>query len=344
MSRKAKPSNYSDDEDDYYSKIPASAKKKKIISPRSSTSGSSYDDDDDDDDEYDKLAPKIYENKHVPHRDYTIRVSAIFNEGYYCRKIFEFLDKNLTAAPIFFTKDGIVIERANDLGSIAIQTFVDKDQLLEYNVKINEDEEEYNPPFINLKLRDFLVNIKNARKNTKICICQYEELPNIVFLGFSGGSKQNSFQIFKTEDFDFKKYSFGEEEHIKPDANVIISLVEFCDSCVHKGISKSEFSTFKTTPKGLKIKSPTSSGTNKCIGEWGDSSESRANRNNKRYVKVKNTILSGISFLKNLNPGGVLLVYCNKQGMLRLESKVFSIGQIYIHLLDPEIVDINNME
>ena len=322
-------------EDEYYS-LPASPKRKKEHSPKA------YDDEEDEedgeDDFYDSIVPRTDGSTIIPHPNYTLQLGAIFNNGYIFRKSVEYFDKNLTSAPFHFTKKGIVVENCNSLETCVIKAFFDKDEILEYYIHQLPDKDDEDIVYVlNVNLKELFEKIKSITNKTKIYICKYNELPDKVFLGFHGGTVNNRFEIMKTEDYEINNCDMGDDKHIKPEPNVKMPINDFTDIC--KRALKTGSSSFKCGPNSLRIVNDSLTSTDKCLGKWGLDKPGT-----KKYTtKIKNSMLSsGIVKMYSLNPNGTVRIYSYRKGMIKIESKISSIGQIFTYLLDPDYVKLGS--
>ena len=308
------------------------------------SSARTYDDNIFSDESFDDIAPKREGFNQIAPEGYNIVASITFNDGYTLRQQFEFFKHTVTCAPMMFTKKGLAMSRGNVERTFVCETFIDSDELLEYYV----DENRWNTPedechIINLDLKEFYESIKSVTKKESICICQYAEIPNAVFITTYGGNKTNDgCDYIMTEPFTNETYNMDNEDaEDLPIAKV--TLTAFSSACQKASKKNCQFSVFKTSKNFVTMVSGNETGTNSKIARWGtktkdNGKKTKLNILNTYTTRVSTKILRGLVKIANFNTNGIVRIYSKMDGLIRLETRLGSFGVTRIYLLDKDLL------
>lgn len=305
---------------------------------RSKLSSKTNEEDEEEDIDED-IMPRRENSIQVCPSTHNIIAAVTFHDGYIFRQLMHFLESNFECVPMCFTENGIFLSGGNDINSLVCKNFFDKNELLEYKL----DMEKINDPvngchMININLKEYYNQIKGIAKKESISLCQYEKRQDIVFITSYGGNDTNDgYDILKTEDFTNKCYDTTEVDSIQ-EANSKTTLLSFALACKKSAKIKRVNSTFKLSKTNCKIISKNEVGTTSSIADWGFCKRKKTVVFYETLVNSK--ILKKLEKISNLNTNGVIRMYCNSDGIIRLETKLGTMGHTCIYLIDPTVIDI----
>jgi hypothetical protein len=287
---------------------------------------------------YDSIVPvKVGFTQVSPSDNYHIVVSIIFHDGYSLRQQYEFLKTAVgrSSAPLKCGRNGVLLESGNVEGTLVSSTLFRSDNLIEYTV----NEQYWNSPetechIMNINLKIFYEKIRKITKKESVCLCQYYERPDIVFMKKYGGKNPDHYTTLKTEDYTPVRYNIedGTEADKKP--NVKVTLSAFTSACLGAANSDTQTSKFKCGPEGVRIISGNNLGTSSTTDYWGSF---RAN-SKYYYTTVDTTIFKSLTKITNYNNNGIVKIYCKGDGIVRLEANLGSMAETVIHVVDKKLL------
>lgn len=272
---------------------------------------------------------------------------ADFVDGYTFRQQWEFYKQSLSCAPMFFTENGVSIRRGNGTTTLIVDTLMRDDDLMDHYV----DKTRWNWKdchVINVNLKDFHGHIKSVAMKESVRIYQYAEYPELVFIQLYGGNKNsNGYITVRTEKFEPIDYHIddGSKETDKP--NVKVPLAMFCTACGNVARVKFPYAVLRVYPKGAHLMAGNEIGTSSRNAHWGDcsgivESKSRLAVKGKTKTpvvystKIPLDVVKAMVKMTNFNKGGLLSIYGNGDGVVRLQTPVGHYAAARIHLHEPE--------
>jgi hypothetical protein len=287
---------------------------------------------------YGNIVPlKIGHTQVSPSENYHIVASVIFHDGYSLRQQYEFLKSasGRAAAPLQFKRNGILLETGNVDGTLVSKTFFNSEDLIEYSV----NEEYWNNPdkqchIININLKNFYEKIRKITKKESVCLCQYHERPDIVFMKRYGGKNPDAYTTLKTERYDEIRYNIEDGTEVDKKPNVKVTLSAFTAACLGAANSDRQTSKFKCGPEGVRILSSNNLGTSTTTDYWG----SFRAKSTYYYTTVDTSIFKSLAKITNYNNNGIVKIYSKGDGIVRIETNLGSMAQTTIHVVDKKLL------
>jgi hypothetical protein len=283
------------------------------------------------------VAPsKVYQPKSIRRvsGDDVLCVSIDFSDGYTARQMFEFFKAALPCAPLFCSEDGIRIEQSNGDETILVYCFIDKRNIVGYKFFESEcNDPENRRHVVSLNLQPLLTQLKSLAKKECLKINIYTDRVEGKFYGGSKSTKYGAMS-FVTQDYHPAKYIIDDAVTKDTYPNVTIPLGSFCSVCTNASRSKYPFTYFIVYPEGVRIIANTCTGADGIQDGWGDCHdkivEEYEDENgelcyNEVTVTPKVTCINlqdtkALTKTSNLQSnGGIVKIYSNKDGLVRLE-------------------------
>lgn len=270
--------------------------------------------------------------KQIAPPGYNILVSVTVHNGYDFRQFYEFLNQSVdtSSLPLYFSKDGIFINKGNGLETFNCDAFFDKNQLIEYFV----DDKRWNDPenqchVVNVNFKKLYNYIKKISKKESFCLCQYVERQNEIYLSSYGG-KSKGFNVLRTELItNNSKYDIKDNVLENSEPNVKIPASDFSNACKEATTSGSETCIIKCSSEGMRIMFSDNLKEVNRYYEWGDF-DSRSFYS----TKVKKSLLKGLVKTGNFNSIGIISICCGVDGIVRLETNIGSFGNATMHIIE----------
>lgn len=281
-----------------------------------------------------------------------------FLDGYTFRQAYEFFKMTLTTAPMFLSPEGIIIQRGNGNASLVANTQIRGHQLLHY---------EFAPEYANFKTADlrrsvhvvncplakFRENIKGTARKEAIRIFQYVGDQSIYIQVYGGNKNAAGHVTVKTEPYEPIEYQFGEYTQPITSPNYKIPLVEFCNACSNigkiKGCSNARIVCY---PNGVAIGACSETGVTDRYNRWGVCDDENpvtlqggprlviqgnpVSRSKAYSVKVSIDVIKALGKLSNLTNNGILRVYSECDGLVRLMISISYYADMTLFLTEPQ--------
>lgn len=280
-----------------------------------------------------------------------------FLDGYTFRQAYEFFKMTLTTAPMFLSPEGITILRGNGNASLVANTQIRGHQLLRY---------EFAPEYANYKASDlrssvhvvncplakFRENIKGTARKEAIRMFQYVGDQSIYIQVYGGNKNAAGHVTVKTEPYEHIQYQFGEYNQPVTSPNYKIPLVEFCNACSNigkiKGCSNAKIVCY---PNGVAIGACSETGVTDRYNRWGVCDDEnpvglqggprlliQGNVVSRKVysVKVSIDVIKALGKLSNLTNNGILRVYSECDGLVRLMISISYYADMTLFLTEPQ--------
>lgn len=271
---------------------------------------------------------------------YTPTISLNCSDGHTIRQMFEFFKAALPCAPLFFTPEGIIIQRSNGNKTLFVSCFISRKNLIEYTFNIqNCSHPQYKQHIINFELTDFNTRVKSLAKKEGIRIRQYAEQPKFVFGQLYGGNKTTSHGViyFKTQNFENESCEINDDFTRETLPNQVVPLSSFCAVCT--SVVRSHFTRayFYVYPNGVQIAAGNETGSTGLRDGWGDCSDTKIVDGKTVQIRpyVTSVPLSDIKALcktSNIHGSGIVRIYASRDNLTRLEIPAGCLCEITIIL------------
>lgn len=262
-------------------------------------------------------------------------IEAEIYDGFRFRQLFEHLKKAVTVAPLFFMKNGILIERGNESRSLISSSFIYEDNLINYHVnsKYLANKNKYHA--VNVNLLDFYQKIHNIKKKESLKLIQYKNFEQFLIIKIYGGKGSDSIDAVRIENFEPIIYQIddGTSEDDKP--NVKVPLPEFSSCCIKS--AKSSSSHFKCYSDQVNLISNNSSKTSYRITPWG---KKHKNEEDESFITgVSSQDLLALAKFGDFIDGGSVQIYCKGSGIIKFKTKLGSLGETSVYLIDNKKIE-----
>lgn len=293
---------------------------------------------------------------------YQPAASADFSDGHTVRQLFEFFRIGLPCAPMFFTKHGIDIERANGHKTFLVRCHISRKNLVGYSfdpTKCNDPARERH--IVSFELPDFITQVKSLAKKEGIRLCHFAEQSEFVFGQLYGGNKTTSqgMIFFRVQKHETAIYQINDK--VTPDTipNQVVPLSSFCSACTNAARSKYPYAFFIVYPNGVRIVAGNETGSTGRRDGWGDCSgyaikpkkHSRVKLDtpaSDEYVQIQPyvtcvplTDIKALMKASNLHQAGIVRIYSSQHQLTRLEIPAGSLCEVTIILQgkDPKVIE-----
>lgn len=284
---------------------------------------------------------------------YQPAASADFSDGHTVRQLFEFFRIGLPCAPMFFTKDGIQIERANGHKTFLVQCLISRKNLVGYTfdpTKCNDPANERH--IVSFELPDFNTQVKSLAKKEGIRLCHFAEQSDFVFGQLYGGNKTTSqgMIFFRVQKYEPATYQINDGVTPETIPNQVVPLSSFCSACTNAARSKYPYAFFIVYPNGVRIVAGNETGSTGRRDGWGDCSgyaikPKKASRVKldtpaaEEYIQIQPfvtcvplTDIKALMKASNLHQGGIVRIYSSRHQLTRLEIPAGSLCEVTIIL------------
>jgi hypothetical protein len=328
----------------------------------------SYAQDGDDDDG----GSGTYETRPSDFDKKTTAVFLKHTDGYLIRQIIETCNSNLTSAPLICTPKALYILRGNAGPNMIIYNVLRANCFIDYYInpefanakglgsyfdfkKYDPEYDETNEIFhvINLSLSDFHSEIKSsvARKE-HIAITQYShDMAGVYFKVFGGNRNADGGLRLSVIPYNHETYNIPE---FAPTPNRNVPLSEFSNLCTQIKRVKGTKAVMRAYPECIILCGDKDSGNSSRMGKWGNigpnavTVASDSNTDGKQTelvvedesdpkewdVEIPRPSTAGMAKSSNLCSNGIIRVYCNKDGLCKLQIPYWA-GEMQIILYDP---------
>lgn len=266
--------------------------------------------------------------------------SLEITNGFVFRQIFELYTKLvIERIPIFLQKDNITIRTGT--GS-------------KNGMKLISNVEIITSDIIDYYFNEEMADVKGDEDCPAIILEQF----NISNIGnnFKAIAKTNAVKLFKEKEskrvgietiglindtsyIECAKYQSVEHDlsgfdTISDVPNIRININQFCS--IMKGMTKGEpeYISFKVYQKGLEVESWSNSGSKMRNGSWGNIKSDKFFE-----TRVNNSVIKAFIKINNMAPYGIIKVFSNKKGYLKLTHKIGEYGYHEIFLIDEKEED-----
>ena len=270
---------------------------------------------------------------------------ACFVDGYSIRQQFEYFRTMLTAAPMYFDREGLSIKRGNGPETLITSTRILAKRLVEYTFNpeyINEPDRQRH--VVNINLKDFYNQIKSLAKKEGIRVFQYAESPGTLVCQMFGSTKNNAgYTRIKTEAFDEKDYVV--DDGIAPDAtpNLKITLTSFCAACNTFDRASYTYGIFKCYPRAVSLYAANETVSSDGTNMWGTITHQEVQgrklitKTDPYFVtKVPIALIRALKKMNGWNVNGIVSIFCVKDRYVRLETSVGCFGENVTHLIEKD--------
>lgn len=263
---------------------------------------------------------------------------AHFNDGWTVLEQFKLFKKFSKEIPIIFDESGIKILTINKTKSIISKSEYYGNFLLDYYFNSNLAEENGSAfprkQVISVELSQLISNLSSGKK-AQFKLIMYENTPNKLFIDSPNGN--NSIKSVHVEpNPELTSFEILDQKPSKHFVKVPIDLL----SSAFKEVSTSKegFSIFRTFRKGLELLSASSAGANISDYNWGTCDEKESPIETKIDIKVIKNFVS----IKNFNNRGIVNIYGDISGIIRMDTVVGTFGKNTTILFDSSNISISD--
>lgn len=265
-----------------------------------------------------------------------------FPDGYIFRQIFELYYKlQMDNVQMYFKENSITIIKARPGDHSLVSKIVfDTNQLLEYYLNEKEasisaiDSSDGETCHIeDIDVEGFKDVLKEAQKQGKIKLFRIvgEDAIRIQICGTKNTENDNEVTLRCgnpiIDNIDLKGFK---QPLNKPNCRIL--LCSFCAAISGTSkISESQQTKISVYEHGLKMGAVSSVGTIDRVNKWGDTTETDVQPH---FIKVDNKIMKALVKLTSLCPNGIILVYAERDKVLRLIHKISYFAEHAIYLLE----------
>lgn len=281
--------------------------------------------------------------------------SVDFSDGYTIRQMFEFFRMSLPCAPMFFTEDGIMIERANGSDTLLVRCFIHRRNVVGYTFdKANCNDPSNGRHIVNFNLGMFVGQIKSIAKKEGIRLNSYKELPQYVVGQSYGGNKSTSQSVMYLHTSKYEDAFYSIEDGVNKDTmpNCVVQLTSFCSFCTNAARSKYAYVYFMAYPEGLKVIAGSQTQSDGRHEVWGNCKDyilvDKVNEAGEKYQEWEQQIpfvtcvplkdIKALNKINNFHLQGIVRVYSKRNQLTRLEIPTGTFTDVTIMLqgVNPE--------
>jgi hypothetical protein len=321
----------------------------------------------------DQSIQNIHEGNSSDYNRQGIVATFRHTDAYLIRQIIEMYNSNLTSAPLVYTPQGLYILRGNAGPNMIIFNKIRADTFVDYYInpelanakgygkyfdfkKYDKEYDESNEIFhiINLNLSDFHSEIKSsvARKE-QISITQRTEDNTGVYFKVHGGNRNAEGGLrLSVIPYNHEMYNIPKFASM-PNRNIPIS--EFSNLCTQIKRVKGTKAVLKAYSKCIILCGDKDSGNSSRLGKWGEIEEGSKTVSSTSTdegvvdlvvedddptaweVDIPRQSTSGMAKSNNLCSNGIIRMFCNKDGLAKLQIPYWC-GEMQIILFDPKSV------
>lgn len=250
-----------------------------------------------------------------------------FHDAYTFRQFCEFARLVLPNLPICLQERKMTIVRGNGAVSLIISVEIFGRKLENYHM----DMRYVNSPqtrchYINPNLPNLHNNIKTIGKKEYFVMYQTTSYPGSLLLHFP--LRGGSLGIVQLEEYEPITYSINDPITEDDEPNIKVRLIDFCSVCTAMVRNKYNEATLCCYPRGARFQGGSGLGMDGRLGSWGDI------KGVSLQTRIKLQNIKALAKLQNVCPSGIISIYCQAPGKVRLDTDIGSYGHMTIYLLD----------